>query len=67
MEQKQSNESLVRERDFFKSKVEDLENQVKNLSTEHAYIQNKNTELRTKLKEAVARPLNRFKKPFRRN
>ena len=63
-----TNESLVRERDFFKSKVEDLENQVKNLSTEHSYIQNKNNELRTKRKEAVAKPLNRFnKKPFRRN
>ena len=61
------NQSLVRERDFFKSKVEDLENQVKTLSTEHAYVQKKNNELRTKLKEAVARPLNRFKKPFRRN
>ena len=62
-----TNESLVRERDFFKSKVEDLENQVKTLSTEHAYVQKKNNELRTKLKEAVARPLNRFKKTFRRN
>ena len=43
-----TNESLIRERDFYKSKVEDLENRVKELSTEHAYIQKENEDDRNK-------------------
>lgn len=62
-----TNESLIRERDFYKSKVEDLENRVKELSTEHAYIQKQNEDFKVKLKQANSRPFNRFKKSFRRH
>ena len=47
--------------------VEDLENRVKELSTEHAYIQKENEDFRLKLKQANSRPFNRFKKSFRRH
>ena len=37
MEQKQSNESLVRERDFYRSKFEGMEKKIKSLTTDSAY------------------------------
>ena len=47
----QTNESLVRERDFYRSKLESLEKQVKTLGTDCAYLQKQNENLRVKLKE----------------
>ena len=38
MEQKQSNESLVRERDFYRSKFEGMEKKIKSLTTDCAYL-----------------------------
>jgi len=38
----QTNESLVRERDFYRSKLESLEKQVKTLGTDCAYLQKQN-------------------------
>ena len=58
---------LEKKTNFYKSKVEDLENRVKELSTEHAYIQKENEDFRLKLKQANSRPFNRFKKSFRRH
>ena len=47
----QTNESLVRERDFYRSKLEGLEKQVKTLGTDCAYLQKQNETLKVKLKE----------------
>ena len=44
----QTNESLVRERDFYRSKLESLEKQVKTLGTDCAYLQKQNETLRVK-------------------
>ena len=38
----QTNESLVGERDFYRSKLEGLEKQVKTLGTDCAYLQKQN-------------------------
>ena len=51
MEQKQSNESLVRERDFYRSKFEGMEKKIKNLTTDCAYLKKDNDGLRDRLKE----------------
>ena len=62
----QTNESLVRERDFYRSKLESLEKQVKTLGTDCAYLQKQNENLRVKLKEVNEKSFYRNKK-FRRN
>ena len=51
MEQKQSNESLVRERDFYRSKFEGMEKKIKSLTTDCAYLKKDNDGLRDRLKE----------------
>ena len=55
----QTNESLVRERDFYRSKLETL-------GTDCAYLQKQNETLRVKLKEVNEKSFYRNKK-FRRN
>ena len=62
----QTNESLVRERDFYRSKLEGLEKQVKTLGTDRAYLQKQNETLKVKLKEVNDKSFYRNKK-FRRN
>ena len=62
----QTNESLVRERDFYRSKLEGLEKQVKTLGTDCAYLQKQNETLKVKLKEQNEKSFYRNKK-FRRN
>ena len=62
----QTNESLVRERDFYRSKLEGLEKQVKTLGTDCAYLQKQNEALKVKLKEVNDKSFYRNKK-FRRN
>tara|TARA_B100000214_G_scaffold359141_1_gene320289 strand:+ start:1479 stop:1673 length:195 start_codon:yes stop_codon:yes gene_type:complete len=62
----QTNESLVRERDFYRSKLEGLEKQVKTLGTDCAYLQKQNENLKVKLKEVNDKSFYRNKK-FRRN
>ena len=51
MEQKQSNESLVRERDFYRSKFEGMEKKIKSLTTDCAYLKKDNDGLRDRLKD----------------
>ena len=62
----QTNESLVRERDFYRSKLEGLEKQVKTLGTDCAYLQKQNETLKVKLKEVNDKSFYRNRK-FRRN
>ena len=58
----QTNESLVRERDFYRSKLEGLEKQVKTLGTDCAYLQKQNETLKVKLKEVNDKSFYRNKK-----
>ena len=51
MEQKQSNESLVRERDFYRSKFEGMEKKIKSLTTDCAYLKKIMTDLEIDLKK----------------
>ena len=61
-----TNESLIRERDFYRSKLEGLEKQVKVLETDNAYLQKQLDSLRVRLKEMNEKSFHRNKR-FRRN
>ena len=61
-----TNESLIRERDFYRSKLEGLEKQVKVLGTGNAYLQKQLDSLRVRLKEMNEKSFHRNKR-FRRN
>ena len=60
-----TNESLIRERDFYRSKLEGLEKQVKVLGTDNAYLQKQLDSLRVRLKEMNEKSFHRNKR-FRR-
>ena len=62
----QTNESLIRERDFYRSKLESLEKQVQTLGTDYSYLQKQHDSLKLKLKESNEKSFYRTKK-FRRN
>ena len=66
MEQKQSNESLVRERDFYRSKFEGMEKKIKSLSTVCAYLKKDNDGLRDRLKEMNKQAFVKNRRNFRR-
>jgi hypothetical protein len=66
MEQKQSNESLVRERDFYRSKFEGMEDKIKLLSSDCAYLKKDNDSLRDRLKEVNKQAFIKNKRNFRR-
>ena len=62
----QTNESLIRERDFYRSKLESIEKQVQTLGTDYSYLQKQHDSLKLKLKESNEKSFYRTKK-FRRN
>ena len=66
MEQKQSNESLVRERDFYRSKFEGMEKKIKSLTTDCAYLKKDNDGLRDRLKEMNKQAFVKNRRNFRR-
>mgnify|MGYP006243692289 FL=1 len=66
MEQKQSNESLVRERDFYRSKFEGMEKKIKILTTDCAYLKKDNDGLRDRLKEMNKQAFVKNRRNFRR-
>ena len=66
MEQKQSNESLVRERDFYRSKFEGMEKKIKRLTTDCAYLKKDNDGLRDRLKEMNKQAFVKNRRNFRR-
>ena len=66
MEQKQSNESLVRERDFYRSKFEAMEKKIKSLTTDCAYLKKDNDGLRDRLKEMNKQAFVKNRRNFRR-
>ena len=65
MEQKQSNESLVRERDFYRSKFEGMEKKIKSLTTDRAYLKKDNDGLRDRLKEMNKQAFVKNRRNFR--
>ena len=67
MEQKQSNESLVRERDFYRSKFEGMEKKIKSLTTDCAYLKKDNDGLRDRLKEMNKQAFVKNRRNFRRS
>ena len=66
MEQKQSNESLIRERDFYRSKFEGMEKKIKSLTTDCAYLKKDNDGLRDRLKEMNKQAFVKNRRNFRR-
>ena len=66
MEQKQSNESLVRERDFYRSKFEGMEKKIKSLTPDCAYLKQDNDGLRDRLKEMNKQAFVKNRRNFRR-
>ena len=66
MEQKQSNESLVRERDFYRSKFEGMEKKIKSLTTYSAYLKKDNDGLRDRLKDMNKQAFVKNRRNFRR-
>ena len=66
MEQKQSNESLIRERDFYRSKFEGMEKKINSLTTDCAYLKKDNDGLRDRLKEMNKQAFVKNRRNFRR-
>ena len=66
MEQKQSNESLIRERDFYRSKFEGMEKKIKSLTTDCAYLKKDNDGLRDRLKDINKQAFIKNRRNFRR-
>ena len=66
MQQKQSNEALVRERDFYRSKFEGMEKKIKSLTTDCAYLKKDNDGLRDRLKDINKQAFVKNRRNFRR-
>ena len=64
--QQQTNESLVRERDFYRAKLEGLEKKNKQLNEDCAYLKKDNDGLRDRLKEMNKQAFVKNRRNFRR-